>query len=200
MLTRVSVVPGTKRAAEDDAASGPTTRSAKAPKTDPKGRKGGKKGPKVSTRARTRAPPARSRPARQASMAASTFKARALPLHVNITHTPPVIGDDTATAASADPGFVGTTALLPSTFSTGSYGWKGNKRITIELESGEGGEKEKVHVMLTINATVMGSKGAKEDDGEEHAEDVPEADAKEAATKPDEKAEEDEAAPERQDA
>ena len=84
-------------------------------------------------------------------MAASAFKARALPIHVNITHTPPVLADDgTVTLASTDPGFIGTTALVPSTFATGSYGWKGNKRFTVELENPEGGEeKEKVHVILT---------------------------------------------------
>ncbi|OBZ75591.1 hypothetical protein A0H81_04845 [Grifola frondosa] len=139
-----------KRAAEEET-SGPTTRGAKAPKTEratsPKTRKG-KKGPKTN-------------------MAASAFKARALPLHINITHTPPALGDDgTVTLASTDPGFIGTTTLLPSTFATGSYGWKGNKRLTIELQNSEGEEKEKVHVMLTINATVMGSKGAKEEEEE----------------------------------
>lgn len=82
-------------------------------------------------------------------MAASAFKSRALPLHVNLTHTPPAVPDDTtANVASADPGFIGTTTLVPSTFATGSYGWKGNKRLTIELQNAEG-EKEKVHVMLT---------------------------------------------------
>ncbi|KAI0648366.1 hypothetical protein C8Q79DRAFT_571494 [Trametes meyenii] len=145
-------MPPRKRAAEDDGA-GPTTRSAKTPKTDaaspakPRGRP--KRGPKTN-------------------MAAATFKSRALPLHINITHTPPVLADDgTTTLASADPGFVGSTTLLPGTFSTGSYGWKGAKRLTIEIENPDGGEKEKVHVMLNINATVMGSKGAKDgDDGE----------------------------------
>ena len=51
--------------------------------------------------------------------------------------------------ASTDPGFIGTSTLVPSTFATGSYGWKGNKRFTVELENPEGGEKEKVHVMIT---------------------------------------------------
>lgn len=109
--------------------------------------KGGKRGPK-------------------ANLAASQFKARALPLHINVTNTPPSIADgESAPATSVDPGFIGTTTLLPSTFSTGSYGWKGSKRITIELPNPDGGDdsKEKVHVMLTINATVMGSKNAKEE-------------------------------------
>ena len=90
-------------------------------------------------------------------MAASQFKNRAMPLHVNITHTPPALpdaaGDDkeTVTVASQDPGFVGTTTLVPATFATGSYGWKGSKRVTIELQNADGaeGEKEKVHVMIT---------------------------------------------------
>ncbi|CDO68924.1 hypothetical protein BN946_scf185000.g67 [Trametes cinnabarina] len=151
-----------KRAAEDDSGSGPTTRSAKALKTEqaspargPRGARGRRGGPK-------------------ANLAASAFKARALPLHVNVTHTPPVLADDgSVSLASTDPGFISTATLLPSSFATGSYGWKGSKRITIELqnpEDGGEGEKEKVHVMLTINATVMGSKNAAEGDGEADAE------------------------------
>ena len=86
----------------------------------------------------------------QANLAASAFKESALPLHVNITHTPPVLADDgTVSVASADPGFVGTTTLLPGTFATGSYGWKGNKRFTVEIDNPDGSGKEKVHVMLT---------------------------------------------------
>jgi hypothetical protein len=81
----------------------------------------------------------------------SAFKSRALPLHANVTHTPPSITDDKgAPAANVDPGFIGNTTLVPTTFSTGSYGWKGTKRITVELENSESGkEKEKVQVMLT---------------------------------------------------
>ncbi|KZT11564.1 uncharacterized protein LAESUDRAFT_692540 [Laetiporus sulphureus 93-53] len=148
---------GTKRAAEGEA-TGPTTRSAKAPKTEhthSRSRKGGKKGPKVN-------------------IAASEFKARAAPLHVNFTHTPPVLpdaqGKEGVFDPSTDAGYIGTATLLPSTFATGSYGWKGSKRFTVELQNSEGEEKEKVHVMVTINATVMGSKGAKEEGGEEVAE------------------------------
>jgi len=136
---------GPKKRTADEAVAetSTTTRSAKVARTAAKGNAAkGKRGPKTN-------------------LAASEFKARALPLHVNLTHTPPSIPDqDTVNTTSADPGFVGTTALIPSVFSTGSYGWKGNKRITIEVEDRDSGEKEKVHVMLTINATVMGSKNA----------------------------------------
>ncbi|TDL27657.1 hypothetical protein BD410DRAFT_799878 [Rickenella mellea] len=140
---------GRKRAANE---SGSPTRAAKAAKTDngdtttkARGR-GGKRGSK-------------------SAIAPSAFKAKALPLHINITHTPPAITtDETAPAASADPGFIGSIALVPSDFSTGSYGWKGNKRVTVELQNTESGEKETVQVMISINATVVGSKGAKETD------------------------------------
>jgi hypothetical protein len=72
-----------------------------------------------------------------------------------MTHTPPSIGDETATDMPTDPGFIGSTVLLPSSFSTGSYGWKGTKRVVIELQDEEDGkEKEKVHVMLTCVLSV----------------------------------------------
>lgn len=83
-------------------------------------------------------------------MASSTFKSHALPLHVNLTHTPPVMGgEDTKDVAQLDPGFIGSTTLVPSTFKTGSYGWKGNKRVTVELQNSESGEMEKVQVLFT---------------------------------------------------
>ena len=55
-------------------------------------------------------------------------------------------------SSDGDLGFIGNLTLVPSVFSTGSYGWKGNKRIAIELQLGEtdsDGVKEKVQVMLT---------------------------------------------------
>ncbi|KAG7453026.1 uncharacterized protein BT62DRAFT_925569 [Guyanagaster necrorhizus] len=179
---------GTKRASDDT--TGPTTRAHKAAKTDngtsattTKGAKrGGKRGAK-------------------ASLPASTFKSKALPLHINVTHTPPSIADDeSAPATSADPGFLATLALLPTSFATGSYGWKGTKRFSVELPNPEGGdEKEKVQVMLTVNAAVVGSKQAPGEDDhakeaeeeakEEHAkEDAPKDDEKEEAEKPEEEA------------
>ncbi|KAI0261077.1 hypothetical protein BC834DRAFT_494896 [Gloeopeniophorella convolvens] len=113
-------------------------------KESPSGSKGAKKGTKA--------------------IPASAFKTRALPLHVNMTHTPPAIPDDDVVAAApADPGFLGALSLQPSTFTTGSYGWKGSKRLTIELPDPEGGDGAKVQVMLTINATVIGSKQAEKE-------------------------------------
>lgn len=92
-------------------------------------------------------------------MVQSVFKSRAAPLHVNITTTAPPEGQESATA---DPGFLASTTLVPSTFSTGSFGWKGHKRMVVELPKAEGeGEGEKVHVTLTYvfhsdNTTVFG--------------------------------------------
>ncbi|KAG6845197.1 hypothetical protein H0H87_012524 [Tephrocybe sp. NHM501043] len=97
----------------------------------------------------------------KAAIPVDTFTSTALPLHVNLTHTPPTIADpytEAVSVASVDPGFIGNVTLVPSTFSTGSFGWKGNKRITVELQGSEGDQKEKVQVMLSINATVVGSK------------------------------------------
>ena len=71
----------------------------------------------------------------QSNIAASTFKARALPIHINITHTPPVLDDDGAvTLASTDPGFIGTSTLV---------------RVQRETDSVvEGDADERVHVLL----------------------------------------------------
>ncbi|KAJ7145848.1 hypothetical protein C8R44DRAFT_723736 [Mycena epipterygia] len=161
---------GTKRGAED----GPSTRASKVAKTDngattSKAKKGGAKKAKLTQ-----------------AIPTSAFKSKALPLHVNLTHTPPSLGDaESVPVAPQDPGHLGGLTLVPTSFATGSYGWKGNKRLTIELLNPEGGEKEKVTVMLTINATVVGSKGAKEDgekaDKEEEKEAEEEAAEEEAA-------------------
>ncbi|KAJ7273008.1 hypothetical protein C8J57DRAFT_264071 [Mycena rebaudengoi] len=153
---------GTKRSAESD---GPSTRASKVAKTDkaPAAAKG-KKGKKTK------------------AIPTSAFKSKALPLHVNLTHTPPSIADaDTTPAAPMDPGHLGGLTLVPTSFSTGSYGWKGNSRLTIELLNPEGGEKEKVTVMLNINATVVGSKGAGKDEGDEKEKDAEEEGAEDEA-------------------
>ncbi|KZS98898.1 hypothetical protein SISNIDRAFT_3335 [Sistotremastrum niveocremeum HHB9708] len=95
----------------------------------------------------------------------SVFKSKALPLHFNITHTPPSIAvDESAPGTAVDPGFVAHTIAVPSTFSTGSYGWKGSKRMTLELQNSDA--KETVTVMLSINAVVVGSKSSKDVDGD----------------------------------
>jgi hypothetical protein len=83
----------------------------------------------------------------QSSMGATAFRSRAQPLHVNITHTQPPTEID---VTESDPGFVGAVSLVSTGFSTGSFGWKGSKRMTIDLPKMEGQEEaEKVHVMLT---------------------------------------------------
>lgn len=84
----------------------------------------------------------------QTAIPAATFMADSAPLHVNLTHTPPSIEDDPISSATADPGFIGNLTLVPSNFSTGSYGWKGSKRITVVLQNTDK-EAEKVQVMLT---------------------------------------------------
>ncbi|EKM51139.1 uncharacterized protein PHACADRAFT_103999, partial [Phanerochaete carnosa HHB-10118-sp] len=96
----------------------------------------------------------------KALLGAAAFKAKALPTHVNLTHTPPVLVEDAKDVVQTDPGFIVQTSLAPTAFSTGSYSWKGTKRVTIELEKNETGGKEKEQVMMTFNATVIGSKNA----------------------------------------
>ena len=102
-----------------------------------------------------------------ATLSSADFKAKALPLHLNLTHTPPTIlkeetvgekdneeaelANATATGNS-DAGFIGNLTLVPNVFSTRSYGWKGSKRLTVELQDGDTdaeGMKEKVQIMLT---------------------------------------------------
>lgn len=86
----------------------------------------------------------------QTNIAASAFMAKALPISANFTNTPPSVADDESVpAASADPGFIGGVKCLPSQFSTGSYGWKGNRRVSIEVRN-EAGEMEKVIYLLKI--------------------------------------------------
>jgi hypothetical protein len=68
-----------------------------------------------------------------------------------VTHTPPSLPEAQAESASlpTDIGQIGTLTLVPTSFKTNSYGWKGSKRITVELQGDDGAEKEKVQVMLT---------------------------------------------------
>lgn len=115
--------------------------------------KGAKAAPKSATKAKAKA-----------ALSPEDFKAKALPLHVHITQTPPKLdesNEEQAAASTSDAGFLASIALQPSTFSTKSYGWKGSRRITIPLEGGADGET--VNVMININATVAGSKDATAD-------------------------------------
>jgi len=145
---------GKKRGAPEG--EGTTTRSSKAAKTGD-----------ATTAAKSN--PKSGRKKTKAGLPASAFKSRALPLHVNITHTPPTI-EDKSESAPVDPGSIGSLTLVPASFATGSYGWKGSKRVTIELpDPNSSDEKEKVQVMITINATVVGSKAAGTEDGAEAA-------------------------------
>lgn len=141
---------GRKRAAPEDATA---TRPAKTTKTGA-GRAKGKTGPK-------------------ANLSAKTFKAQAHPLHINVTQTPPPAAeesDERVTPESTDPGFLAALSLQPSSFTTGTYGWKGSKRVTIEVDNPDTGEKERLQVQLSFNATVLGSKGKDGDDEETKAE------------------------------
>ena len=88
--------------------------------------------------------------AKQAILSHYRFMTNAARFHVNLTHTPPTTDADGNPLAPADPGFIGNLTLAPSNFTTGSYGWKGSKRITIEVQDPQGGaEKNELQVMLT---------------------------------------------------
>ncbi|TRM56944.1 hypothetical protein BD626DRAFT_516916 [Schizophyllum amplum] len=146
---------GTKRAAE-----APATRASKAAKMSEKD----------SPASAKKAVPKKGGNANKKVPKTSDFKASAMPLHINVTHTPPAMAEkpsskagdkdekDVVSASHADPGSLGSLTLVPSVFTTGSYGWKGSKRIQVELMNSESGKKRR------INATVLGSKGAGKDD------------------------------------
>ncbi|CAE6432831.1 unnamed protein product [Rhizoctonia solani] len=108
-----------------------------------------KAAPKSTGKVKTKAP-----------LSAEDFKAKALPLHVNLTQTPPVLGEakDDSAPATLDDGFIASIAMQPAIFNTGSYGWKGARRMTIPLLGGAEGET--VTVRVNINASVVGSKDA----------------------------------------
>lgn len=111
------------------------------------------------------------------AMPSSAFKSSALPLHIHISHTPPSVDVPASAEAAEDVGRIASITMLPSDFGTGSYGWKGQKRTVVQLMGGSGEEKEKVQVMFTINAVVVGSKDAEEDIMDEPPVDVEEAEA-----------------------
>ncbi|EJU05684.1 hypothetical protein DACRYDRAFT_75009 [Dacryopinax primogenitus] len=111
-------------------------------------------------------------------MPSSAFKSAALPLHIHITHTPPTIDVPSSAEPSAqDVGHIASITMLPCDFGTGSYGWKGQKRTVVQLMGGEGDGKEKVQVMFSINAVVVGSKDAEADIIDEPPAEVEEAEA-----------------------
>lgn len=132
---------GTKRAADDSTSTTP------------------RRGPKVQKTEKVSGSTNNEKKATKKPLSTTEFKSKALPLHVNLTHTPPSIlkkveseEEDVASAVVEDDdvGFIQNLTLLPSSFTTGSYGWKGSKRITVELQGGDGdGGKEKVQVMLS---------------------------------------------------
>ncbi|KDQ12278.1 hypothetical protein BOTBODRAFT_146754 [Botryobasidium botryosum FD-172 SS1] len=142
---------------------------------------------RASKAAKVAASPSKSPTKRRgkAVLAPSKFKTRAQPLHLNLTHTEPSAelaaqSEDAPSSHPNDPGHIATFSLVPTDFATGSYGWKGQRRLTIELPAAEGEEKEKVQVMININATVLGSKAAKDDPNEEDSGAAEEAEKEEA--------------------
>lgn len=96
---------------------------------------------------------------------ASDFKALAVPLDVIVTCTPSAARNNNSASPAPvnDTDLLGTVALQPCSFTTGGYGWKARERLAINLVDPTGGEKKKVEVMLTVNATVMGSKQAEKE-------------------------------------
>ncbi|KAI6097920.1 hypothetical protein EV401DRAFT_2082393 [Pisolithus croceorrhizus] len=128
------------------------TRSSKVQKTEG-GRAPGRGGAKGTARLKT-------------GFTASAFKSRAAPLHLALSYNPfPGEGETVAVEASGgeEASILSTTTLTPSSFTTGSFGWKGSKRIAVSLKAPrEGGEAEGDTVHIMVNATVIGSKDAKE--------------------------------------
>ncbi|QRV86286.1 hypothetical protein RhiJN_14304 [Ceratobasidium sp. AG-Ba] len=171
---------GTKRTAESTTASPRAAKSAKvnskdaatskkpASKTSEKPASKAKAAEKPASKAK--APTSKSKAApksagkvkTKATLSAEDFKAKALPIHLNLTHTPPKLAESTeesetpAEPSSSDPGFIASIPMQPTVFSTGSYGWKGSRRLTIPV----GTDGETVTVMININAAVAGSKDA----------------------------------------
>ncbi|KAF8520189.1 hypothetical protein BU17DRAFT_89191 [Hysterangium stoloniferum] len=107
------------------------------------------------------------------ALSRSKFREEALPIHVNLTHTPAAtIESEEELTKSSDPGHIGSITMLPANFSTGSYGWKGARKMTVELQGAEGEEKREVQIMININATVIGSKDAEDGDITDNTEDL----------------------------
>ncbi|KIK15714.1 hypothetical protein PISMIDRAFT_16343 [Pisolithus microcarpus 441] len=161
---------GRKRTRSDDtpATEKRETRSSKVQKTEG-GRAPGRGGAKGTARLKT-------------GLTASAFKSRAAPLHLALSYNPfPGEGETIAVEAGGEEASIlSTTTLTPSSFTTGSFGWKGSKRIAVSLKApGEGGEDEGDTVHIMVNATVIGSKDVKEsaEEGEGVKESAEEAEA-----------------------
>ncbi|OAV98154.1 hypothetical protein PTTG_01723 [Puccinia triticina 1-1 BBBD Race 1] len=60
------------------------------------------------------------------------------------------------TLSIGEGGEFGTVVAEPTTFSTGSWGWKGNSKLPIKVTVN--GEEKEVLVQIGINMTVSGSK------------------------------------------
>ncbi|EKM83127.1 hypothetical protein AGABI1DRAFT_69321 [Agaricus bisporus var. burnettii JB137-S8] len=75
---------------------------------------------------------------------ASIFTEKVLPLHANITHSPPNLLEDGESERVDDPGHIGTLTLVPCTFADGSLGWKGRRKVNVELLNIQPGEKAPV--------------------------------------------------------
>ena len=97
------------------------------------------------------------RPTQAGAIPDSDFKARAVPLHVAVTRTPPAARDDIGASPAPvdDAELLGAVALQPCSFTAGSYGWKGSKRLAIDLVDPASGEQKKVQVMLTYVFSII---------------------------------------------
>ncbi|CAE6416626.1 unnamed protein product [Rhizoctonia solani] len=115
---------------------------------------------KPASKSEKAAPKSTAKAKAKAPLSAEDFKARALPLHISLTQTPPKLSEskNDSPPATSDDGFIASISMQPSTFNTGSYGWKGARRMAIPLPGGAEGET--VTVMINVNASVVGSKDA----------------------------------------
>ncbi|KIO03971.1 hypothetical protein M404DRAFT_26593 [Pisolithus tinctorius Marx 270] len=155
---------GRKRSRTDDAPATEKreTRSSKVQKTEG-GRASGKGGAKGAARLKT-------------GLTASAFKSRAAPIHLALSFNPfPGEGETVAVGEGEEQASIlTTTTLTASSFSTGSFGWKGSKRIAIPLKAPGvlwccESRTSVANPSIRVNATVIGSKDVKEsaEEGEE---------------------------------
>jgi len=157
------VMPPKKRSAESEPskAGATETRASKVAKTRKDA--ASTKAAKAASASPLREKKAAKRPPKN-TMLAEDFQKSALPLHVHFTHTPPSVSSPEKGSSepnkSIDPGHLASVTMLPSTFSTGSHGWKASKPVAIELTDPSTGKKTKVNVQISINAVVKGSKEA----------------------------------------